>query len=131
MNKNNKKEFYYKCKENNILEKAFNEKFYYIINYEIDNIKTKLQNINLEQPDRIEYVRNYIENGLLIPIIFYFKKIFTLIHLFNGEEMIKIFSLVNKSIKLKQYISELKVDFWNNSTISRNNNLEDNRNALF
>jgi len=131
MNQNNKDKFYYKCKEKNILEKAFNEKLYYIINYEIDNIKIKLQNINLNLPDRIEYVRNYIENGLLIPIIFYFKKIFTLIHLFNGEEMIKIFSLVKKSINLKQYISELKVDFWNNGPISRKNSLKNSQNVLF
>ena len=131
MNQNNKEKFYYKCKEKNILEKAFNEKLYYIINYEIDNIKIKLQNINLKLPDRIEYVRNYIENGLLIPIIFYFKKVFTLIHLFNGEEMIKIFSLVKKSINLKQYISELKVDFWKKDSISRDNSLKDNQNVLF
>ena len=131
MNQNSIENFYLKCKEKNILEKAFNEKLYYIINYEIDNLKIKLQNINLKLPDKIEYVRNYIENGLLIPIIFYFKKIFTLIHLFNGEEMIKIFSLVKKSIKLKQYISELKVDFWKKEPIRRSNSLKENQNVLF
>ena len=112
----------------NLLEDAFNEKFYYIIIYELDHIKKNLENIKLNSNEKIEYVRNYIENGLLIPIIFYFKKIFTYIHHFSGEEMINLFSLIQKTINLKLFISEFKIDFWNCYTEKEKNiNLEDNQ----
>ena len=112
INKNDNEKFYSKCKDLNILEEGFNEKFYWIINYELDNTKKNIENIKLSNPDKIEYVRNYIENGLLIPLIFYFKKIFTLIHFLNGEEMLKIFSLIVKTLQFKIYISEFNIDFW-------------------
>jgi hypothetical protein len=112
---NNDEQFHNKCKENNLLEEAFNPKFYYIINYELDNVKRNIENIKLNSPEKIEYLRNYFENGLLIPIIFYFKKVFTFAHLLSGEEMKKLFFLVEKTIKLKSLISEFKIDFWHNN----------------
>ena len=63
---NNNEGFYEKCKNMNLLEDAFNERFFNILNYELDNIKRNIENIKLNSPDKIEYVRNYIENGLLI-----------------------------------------------------------------
>ena len=121
--------FYNKCKDTNILEEAFNNKFYDIINYELDNIKKFIENIKLDNPVKIEYIRNYIENGVLIPTIFYFKKIFNLIHFFTGNEMIKIFSLLKKSINLKLFISTFNIDFWKND--NQNENLENDQNIFF
>ena len=127
---NNNEGFYEKCKNMNLLEDAFNERFFNILNYELDNIKRNIENIKLNSPEKIEYVRNYIENGLLIPIIFYFRKIFTLVHYFSGEQMINLFSLVEKSIKFKLFLLEYKNDLWN-STIKEKRNLEENKNISF
>ena len=129
LEQNDEEQFYNKCKEINILEEAFNNKFYDIINYELDNTKRFIENIKLDNPLKIEYVRNYIENGILVPTIFYFKKIFTLIHLFTGREMIKIFSLLQKSINLKLFISTFNINFW--KTDNKNEDLEDNQNIFF
>ena len=118
--------FISKCKQFKILEDLFCQKFYQIINYELDNIKENIENIKLNNPDKIESIRNYIENGLLIPIISYFKKIFTLIHYFSGEEIMNIFCLIEKSIKLKLFISELKTNLWS-YTLNENTD-EDNKN---
>jgi len=129
IDQNDEEKFYSKCKEINILEEAFNNKFYDIIDYEIDNVKRFIENIKMDNPEKIEYIRNYIENGILIPIIFYFKKIFTLIHFFTGNEMIKIFSLLRKSINLKLYISTFNIDFW--KTDNKSVNLENEKNIFF
>ena len=124
---NNNEIFMQKCKKLQILDDLIDQKFYDIINYELDNIRNNIESIKLNNPDTIESARNYIENGLLIPIIFYFKKIFSLIHFFSGEDMIKIFCLIEKSIKLKLYLSEFKIDLWS-YTLKENINLEDNKN---
>ena len=109
---NNNEEFYLKCKEMDILENAFNEQFYDVINNELTNYKKNMENITLNCQEKIVYLRNYIENGLLIPIIYYFKKIFTLANLFTGNEMIKLYSLIEKCIHLKLYLLEYKSDLW-------------------
>jgi hypothetical protein len=131
LNNNNNEKLFTKSKEMNLLEDIFNEKMYNIINYELDHIKKHLENIKLNRLEKIEYVRNYFENGLLIPIIFYFKKIFTFVHFFTGEEMIKIFSLIKKTIKLKLFISKFKIDFWHCNQKDKSNYLEDNLNISF
>ena len=128
---NNDEYFHSKCKDMKILEDAFNEKFYYIINYELDNFRKYVENIKLNSSEKIEYVRNYIENGVLIPLIFYFKKIFTLVHLFTGNQMIDLFNLVEKSLNLKLFISEFKINFWKNNSITKERTLEENDNILF
>ena len=125
---NNDEQLCLKCKDINILEDAFNKKFYNIINFELDHIKKNIENIKLNSPEKIESLRNYFENGLLIPIIFYFKKIFTLVHFFTGEEMIKLFALVKKAIKLKIFISEFRIDFWQIYNDDKQKNIEKNIN---
>ena len=111
---NNDEVFYKKCKEMNLLEDSFNQKFYNIINYELENSQSSIEMIKLNTPEKNEYVRNYIENGILIPLIFYFKKIFTLVNLFTGKEMIKLHVLLEKSLEFKLYILKYKKDIWNN-----------------
>jgi len=129
LEQNDEAKFYSKCKDINILEEAFNDKFYDIIDYELDNIKRFIENIKIDNPVKIEYIRNYIENGILIPTIFYFKRIFNLIHFFTGNEMIKIFSLLRKSINLKLFISSFNIEFWKND--NQNVNLENDQNIFF
>jgi len=126
INEKDNEKFYSECKKNEILEDAFNETFYEIINYELDNVKKNIENIKLNNPEKIEYVRNYIENGILIPLIFYFKKIFTLVHLFSGEEMKNLFVLMKKAIKFKMFISEFEINFWKNTILNKNKTLEEN-----
>ena len=58
--------FYYKCKDYNILEDAFNEKFYNIINSELDYFKKNIHKFKLNSKERVENVKNYVENGLII-----------------------------------------------------------------
>ena len=126
INEKDNERFYYECKKMDILEGAFNETFFEIINYELDSVKKNIENIKLNNQEKIEYVRNYIENGILIPLIFYFKKIFTLVHLFSGEEMKYLFVLVKKAIDFKIFISEFDINFWQNTSLNKNKNLEEN-----
>ena len=127
---NNTDLFYSKCKEINILEDGFNEKFYNIINYELDNSINLIKKIKINNHEKMEYIRNYIENGLLIPIIFYFKKVFTLANYFTGKEMIKLYSLVKKCLKFKIYISKFKQNFWKPNLNEQNPN-ENNEQNMF
>ena len=48
------------------MEDAFNEQFYNIINNELDYFKKIINKFNLNNQERIENVKNYIENGILI-----------------------------------------------------------------
>ena len=108
---NDNKKLYNKIKELNLFEDAFNRRFYYIINNELDDILQKdwkLNNIKV-----INSFRNYIENGILIPIIYYFKKIMIMVDSFTGYEMIQLFSLLEKCLKLKIYLYENHY-IWNN-----------------
>ena len=124
---NNNETFYNKCKEMNILENAFNEEFYNVINNELRNYKKYIENVTLNSQEKIEYLRNYIENGLLIPIIYYFKKIFTLANFFTGKEMVKLYSLVEKSMSLKIDFLKLKCNLWKNSMNEENIFCNDNQ----
>ena len=103
---NNNEKLLNKSKELNILEDAFNRKFFYIINKEIDELFQK--DWKLDNDEIINSFRNYIENGILIPVIFYFKKILIMVDSFTGYEMIQLFSLLEKCLKLKLYLYENK-----------------------
>ena len=114
---NNNQKLFYKSKELNILEDAFNRKFFYIINKEIDDIFQK--NWKLDNDEILNSFRNYIENGILIPVIFYFKKIMIMVEAFTGYEMILLFSLFEKCLKLKIYLYENK-NIWMKEKKSNN-----------
>ena len=101
---NNNEKLYIKSQELNLFEDVFNTRFYSIINNELDDILQK--DIKLNNHEVIKSFRNYIENGILIPIIFYFKKIMVVINSFTGYEMIQLFSLLEKCLKLKIYLYE-------------------------
>ena len=126
INEKDNERFYYECKKMNILEGAFNENFYEIVNYELDNVQKNIENIKLNNQEKIEYVRNYIENGILIPLIFYFKKIFTFVHLLSGEEVKYLFVLVKKIIDFKIFIYDFEINFWKNNSLKKNKTLEEN-----
>ena len=128
INQNNNEMFYYKCKDYNILEDAFNEKFYNIINSELDYFKKNIHKFKLNSKERVENVKNYVENGLLIPIIFYFKKVFTLVNSFTGKEMIKLYYLVQKCLSFKIHIYKFKNDFSRKSLVDVEVDLEKNEN---
>ena len=102
LKENNNELLYNKIKEMNLFEDAFNNRFYNIINKELEETLGKDWKLNGET--KINLFKNYIENGILIPIIFYFKKVMIMINLFNGNEMIKLFSLLKKCLKLKLFL---------------------------
>ena len=102
LKENNNELLYNKIKEMNLFEDAFNNRFYNIINKELEETLGKDWKLNGET--KINLFKNYIENGILIPIIFYFKKVMIMINLFSGNEMIKLFSLLKKCLKLKLFL---------------------------
>ena len=107
---NNNEKLFNKSKELNLLEDAFNRKFFNLINKEIDNTLQKVW--NLDNDEIISSFRNYIENGILIPVIFYFKKIMVMIDVFTGFEIIQLFSLLEKCLRLKIFLYENKNIIW-------------------
>ena len=102
LKENNNELLYNKIKEMNLFEDAFNNKFYNIINKELEEALNK--DWKLTDDTKIIIFKNYIENGILIPIIFYFKKVMIMIDSFSGNEMIKLFSLLSKCLKLKLFL---------------------------
>ena len=60
----------------------------------------------------MEILKNYFENGLLIPIIYFLKRSFVFSHCFSGREMLKIYELIVESCNLRLFIAEYKYDFW-------------------
>ena len=131
INQNNNELFYSKCKDFNIFEDAFNEKFYNIINSELDYFKNNINKFKLNNKEKVENVKNYIENGLLIPIIFYFKKAFTLVNSFTGKEMIKLYYLVQKCLSFKIHVYKFKNDIWRKSINEIDPEKNENINLFF
>ncbi len=60
----------------------------------------------------METLKNYLENGLLIPIIYFLRRCFAFAHNFSGKEMIKLYKLIIECCNLRLYISDFKYDFW-------------------
>ena len=128
---NDNEDFFWKCRELNLFEDAFNEKFYSVIIHELDNAKKLIKKIKLNTPEKKEYVKNYIENGLLIPIIFYFKKLFTLVSSLSGEEMIKLCSLIEKCLNFKLYLFDFKSNFWKINLNEESSYKNNDKNLLY
>ena len=110
---NNYEMLYDKMKEMYFLEDIFNIRFYNIINKEFDEVLQKKWKLN--DDNKISSFKNYIENGLLIPVIFYFKKIIIMIHILTGIEMIQLFSLLEKCLRLKIFLYENYNNIWINN----------------
>ena len=115
---------YYRKKK--IFKPCFDNNIYELIMNELKNIKEITSDINKDDNIQMDNLRNYFENGLLIPIIFFVKRSFVFSHLFSGREMILLYDLIIESCKLRLYIAEYKYDFWKEITeenIENNNNL--------
>ena len=92
-----------KCFDNNVYDLLINE---------LDNVNYILNDVNTSSVDEMQALGEYFQNGLLIPIIYFFKKSFAVSH-----------DLAIKSINLKITISEFKYNFW-----ERKNSLNDDNN---
>ena len=109
------------------LVKCFDIEFYDLLINELNNINDILRDVNTSSNDDMEALGEYFQSGLLIPIIFFFKKYFALANYLTGTEFIKLYDLAVKSIYLKITISELKYNFWNDN----NNNVSNFEDDLF
>ena len=94
------------------LKPCFDNKIYELYIYELRNVKEITGEIKTYIDEEMEILRNYFENGLFIPIIYFLKRLFVFSHCFTGEEMIKLYLLIIESCKLRLYIAEYKYDFW-------------------
>jgi len=103
------------------LVKCFDIEFYDLLINELNNINDILSNVNTSSNDDMEALGDYFQSGLLIPIIFFFKKYFSLANYLTGTEFIKLYDLAIKSIYLKITISELKYNFFNDNNKNVNN----------
>ena len=99
--------------KNNFLFKYFNSELYDLLMNELNNVNDILHDINTSSKDEMDILGDYLQNGLLIPIIFFFKKAFALAHYLTGIELIKLYDLIIQGIQLKVYISKFKYKFWN------------------
>ena len=115
----------------NEFKPCFDNNIYDLLMNELINVKTITNEIKLYIDEEMELLRNYFENGLLIPIIYFLKKSFAFSHCLSGIEMIKLYKLIIESCNLRLYIAEFKYDFWkemmsNNSVLEENNTNEFN-----
>ena len=86
---------------------SFDFRCYEIIKNEIKNLPKIINNIFSH-----EELTNYLENGVLIPAIYFIKKCFYVAHNFSGEEVLNLYNLIFLTINLKNFIAEFNVDFW-------------------
>ena len=106
--------------------KSFDSNVYELLINELSNVNDILSEINTSLTDEMQTLGEYFQNGLLIPIIFFFKKSFALAHNLSGSELVKLYDLAIQTITLKITISEFKYNFWeNNINNSYGNNFEE------
>ena len=111
-NKSHSKSNYTKQNKKKPFKPCFDNKIYELLMYELININQITSGIKLFIDSDMEMLKNYLENGLLIPIIYFLKRTFVFSHCFSGKEMIKLYNLIIESCNLRLYISEYKYDFW-------------------
>ena len=114
------------------LKKCFDDDIYDLLIYELKNVKEIISEINMYIDSEMEILRNYFENGLLIPIIFFLKKTFVFSHILTGSEMLKLYELVIECLNFRLYLAEFKYDFWKESldTKSNSDNIEKKSNNI-
>ena len=95
-----------------VLKPVFDNETYDVLLNELINLKDIIGNVKVYEEDQMESLRNYFENGLLIPIIYFLKRAFVFAHCFSGKEMLKIYELIIESCNLRLYIAEYKNNFW-------------------
>ena len=105
--------------------KCFDINVYDLLINELSNVNDILSEVNTSSLDEMQTLGEYFQNGLLIPIIFFFKKSFALAHNLTGSELVKLYDLVTQTINLKITISEFKYNFWDDKNNFRNNFEED------
>ena len=105
--------------------KCFDSETYDLLINELSNVDDILSDINTSSMDEMQSLGEYFQNGLLIPIIFFFKKTFSVAHNLKGNELVKLYDLVDKAITLKITISEFKYNFWDDKNNYDNNFNED------
>ena len=115
------KETFKPCFDNNIYQLLINE---------LKNIKEITSEIKLFMEEEMEILRNYFENGLLIPIIYFLKRTFAFSHCLTGKEMLKLYELIIESCNLRLYIAEFKYDFWK-EMVDTDSILEENEINIF
>ena len=95
-----------------IMKPVFDNETYDVFLNELTNLKDIIGDIKVYEETEMESLRNYFENGLLIPIIYYLRKAFVFAHCFSGKEMLKVYELLIESCNLRLYIAEYKHNFW-------------------
>ena len=105
---------------------VFDYDFYRILKYELENYFCFTRNLFLNDKNNIAELKNYFENGLLIPIVYFLKRVFLFIDKYTGTEVTYIYDLIEKSLKLKIYISKYNYDFWG-ETDEHLSNIHDNQ----
>ena len=100
---------------------VFDYDFYRILKFELDNYFYFASNSILNDKTNIEEIKNYFENGLLIPIVFFLKRVFLFIDEYSGTEVSYIYDIIEKSLNLKIYISKCNYDFWKENDEDLNN----------
>ena len=105
--------------------KCFDSVVYDLLINELNSVNDILSDINTSSNDEMQTLGEYFQSGLLIPIIFFFKKTLALAHNLTGEELVKLYELVVQTITLKITISEYKYNFWDNDNNNYGSNFED------
>ena len=105
--------------------KCFDINVYDLLINELSNVNDILSEVNTSSLDEMQTLGEYFQNGLLIPIIFFFKKSFALAHNLTGSELVKLYDLATQTIILKITISEFKYNFWDDKKIDGDNFEED------
>ena len=109
-----------------ILKPVFDNDTYDVLLSELINLKDIISDVKVYDEDEMESLRNYFENGLLIPIIYFLKKAFVFSHCFSGKEMLKIYELIIESCNLRLHIAEYKHNFWDEEELDNDELKEDN-----
>ena len=83
-----------------VLEKEFNNRIYFDKNFKpIEN--------NYEDEDNDNTFINYFENGIILPLVIYLNKLFSIVNTFQGDDLLKIYKLTFNILEMIKYYNEI------------------------
>ena len=112
-----------KNKNNDNTESYFDEEFYELLNNEVENFISCTTDLNFENQEFADELKYYFENGIILSIISFFERVFVYINLYTGNQIIKIYQLLEKCIRAKIQIFNFNYDFWHEKSEEKRENI--------
>jgi hypothetical protein len=89
----------------------FDKEVHDFIAFEVKHYREIMETSISSQQNMNIAVKNYFENGLLIPLALYFKKIFANVNYLKGDEFLSVYELFPFILKIRKFFFEQNLQF--------------------